>query len=208
MLKILVDKKDILKLYKKLDKYQEKLVLQEQYWRKCNPCINKGECCINSDTTILTSESRIIKACIRELPENMRNTLKANVDNGIRCPFRTEASCIIHDVRPLTCRVVPYLASQKKDNKRKIEYLLTSDDCKSSGSMEQDMVGLETVNYYKSNLFVDLCINYSGATRKYINKDYLIINEDTFNKLCKGSSMYPIDMLIKDYNNLFRIDIK
>lgn len=200
----MIDKKDILRLYRKLDKYQKNLVSQDPYWKKCSPCINKGCCCVSSDTTIFTSESKIINRYIKELPADIKSFLKTNVDNGIRCPFRTDTSCIIHDVRPLTCRITPYFANLRKNNSRKIDYILTSDDCTKAGNIEQDIIDSEMIKFYKSNLFVDLCIDYYGNQRKYINGDYLKINEETYAKLCVETSLYATDMLNKNYDNLFK----
>lgn len=120
----MLNRNDVLALYSELDKYQSLLASQEPYWRKCSPCINKGQCCIDSDTSIFSSEYEIIKDHIKGLPENLKNILVDNVNREVKCPFRTEGGCIIHDVRPLTCRITPYSAGLHKGVNGKIEYMM------------------------------------------------------------------------------------
>lgn len=195
----MVDEKSIFKLYSKLDKYHEKLIDKERYWMRCKPCKNNGQCCKNSDTIIFTSEKTIITNYIKELPVHIRKTLKENVDNGVRCPFRTELSCLIHDVRPLTCRLTPYLANLGKN---KIYYTLTSEDCKKMASMEQDIIGSEAISHFKGRVFVDLVINPIGMTRPYLNGDYLTMKDMTYQKLCKESNATAMEFLKKGYDLL------
>ncbi|OHW62154.1 flagellin N-methylase [Andreesenia angusta] len=202
----MIKKKEMLKLYRTLDKYQEKLRIQDPYWEKCSPCKNKGQCCINSTTMILNSESTIIKSHIKKLDEDIKEVLRHNIDNDILCPFRDEKGCMIHDVRPFICRITPYTSSLNNNsiNKYKIGYLVDSSDCMQLKTYEQDIEGSDLIKQYKSQIFADLPISDDGKTRKYLNSDYLKKNDKTHLKVLQESGIEVIDFLKREYKSLFK----
>jgi Fe-S-cluster containining protein len=54
------------------------------------------------------AEWRIISNHLAELYRDDFLTIRKNVDSGQNCAFRSPYKCLIHDVRPLVCRVAPY----------------------------------------------------------------------------------------------------
>lgn len=70
--------------------------------------------------------------------------------------------------------------------------------------IEQDIVEKEFLKHYKSCLLVDLCVDYYGHTRKYLNMDYLKLNNNTYSKLCAETRVYAVEMLKREYDNIFK----
>jgi Fe-S-cluster containining protein len=125
----LISKDKINELYSHIDNLFTDLLENESYWRKCSPCKNNGNCCFESNTSATPSEWAIIREFISKLPEDDLITLKNNVSNNVRCPFRGENKCIIHDVRPIVCRVTPYTVFPKNNI---INFHFCSNRCKKS----------------------------------------------------------------------------
>ncbi|HEX3047209.1 MAG TPA: YkgJ family cysteine cluster protein [Bacillota bacterium] len=116
----------VIELYSYFDDLVNTLLENESYWRKCFPCKNNGNCCVESITAATSSEWAIIREFISRLPEVDLLTLKRNISNNIRCPFRGENKCIIHDVRPIVCRVTPITIFPKSNI---IDFSFSSNKC-------------------------------------------------------------------------------
>lgn len=102
-------------LYEEIDKWVMELLKKEIYWRRCHPCRNMGECCKESATRIFASEWVDISRYLEQIQEADWRVLTDNLYHGRECPFRSELKCLIHDVRPLICRLTPYFAFLKDD---------------------------------------------------------------------------------------------
>jgi len=106
-------KNEIVNLYTDVDKMISLLLKTEPFWHKCHPCKNNGNCCIDSETMASAAEWHIISDHLAELSLDDFLTIRKNVDSGQNCAFRSPYKCLIHDVRPLVCRVVPYFAFER-----------------------------------------------------------------------------------------------
>lgn len=93
-----------------LDELIRKLLQLEPYWKKCSNCKNKGKCCIGANILVFDVEWDQIKEFIKSMPESDKEKIKSNIKNKKACFFRGDQKCIIHGVRPLNCRWVPYVA--------------------------------------------------------------------------------------------------
>lgn len=106
---MLIPKKEILRLYEYIDKQVKDLLKKERHWLRCHPCINEGNCCINSKSAAQVSEWAVIREAILGLNNVDMGLLRTNFYNQQDCVFRTDKKCLIHSVRPIVCRTVPYI---------------------------------------------------------------------------------------------------
>lgn len=121
----MVSKKELEDYYNLIDEKYNQLLKSENYWNKCNPCKNHGECCKNSKSWATESEWEVIRTYLSKINQEDSNILLNNWNNGINCPFRFKSKCLIHKVRPSICRITPYFASI--DN---VHVLMPNDTCK------------------------------------------------------------------------------
>ncbi len=109
----MVSAKEVLELYLHVDSQVKALLKIEQTWRKCHPCKNGGNCCIDSESFALPSEWAIIQNMLAKLHSEELHLLQARTRQKDNCVFRADDRCIIHDVRPLVCRVTPYFVFEQ-----------------------------------------------------------------------------------------------
>jgi Fe-S-cluster containining protein len=190
-------KKQVLSYFKFLDDLSNKLISIEPYWSKCSPCKNQGNCCKNSKTLVTRTEWSLIKQYIFDnLKENLK-LIKFNVDNNSNCPFWSEECCLIYDVRPVVCRMTPYLSRLEGD---KIVYSITSDDCLFSGSV---YIGCPDNNDFLKSNIIKLPVNKPGDPRQaayYLTTINLDKNQ-THQELSNEEQKNVVDWL-KDWSYL------
>lgn len=160
------------------------LLKAEPFWHKCHPCKNNGNCCVNSETMATAAEWEIIVKQLSELSREDFQIIRNNVDCGQNCAFRSPNKCLIHDVRPLVCRVTPYYAFRMNDT---FAFLHPIGSC----SEEERHKGYVPVTQLDStNRFFRVRPPNSEANIHYLNGD-LLLEHPIFKKIRKGKKFVP-----------------
>ena len=169
------------RLYYIVDILASKLCSMDSYWKKCFPCANMGRCCIGVDVPIYKAEWILISRFLSKLSHDDIEQIQKNLKENIMCPFRLPCKCAIHTVRPLYCRVTPYMAVYHEGD-TEIEVMYPAANCtfvrqhctRTSGSPSQSFESLGGRYFivlseaiYKSQ---DMKVLKSAGKEKYLSE--------------------------------------
>ena len=89
----------------------------DSFWERCFKCPNGGRCCLftrDSDLSVTEPEWLTLKKFLNS-NTNLRDFALERLDSDDYCLFHNCDStvCQVFDVRPLICRLVPFLALEK-----------------------------------------------------------------------------------------------
>ena len=169
------------RLYALVDILSEQLIKIDTYWKKCFPCSNMGRCCVGVDIPVYEVEWILISQFLSNLTYDERELIKKNLTENIVCPFRLPGKCAVHAVRPLYCRITPYMAVYHEEA-TEIEVMYPAVNCtfvrqhctRLSGSPPQHFEGLGGRSFiviseaiYKSQ---DMKVLKSAGKEKYLSE--------------------------------------
>lgn len=137
-----------------LDKLIEQLKIKDPYWNKCDPCQNKGKCCIQANPEFSQDEWNRVTKQLETMDKDDYSKLFTNFQHQSLCPFRTENKCLIHEARPLNCKHTPFQAFLRNDGK--LIYSMITDDCDfKTVVIEPDNKLSTTSDFVELNSFVE-----------------------------------------------------
>ena len=116
------------RLYALVDRLANMLCGMDPYWEKCFPCTNTGRCCIGVNIPVYKAEWELISLFLSKLAQEDIEQIQKNLTENILCPFRLPGKCAVHTVRPLYCRVTPYMAVYHEDD-TEIEAMYPAANC-------------------------------------------------------------------------------
>ena len=92
-----------------IDAEVREILRLDQYWNKCYPCRQGGVCCRGANVLALLPELADIHDLLENTPETKSYALQ-QILLGRDCIFYREdaQSCLVHDRRPLLCRLTPF----------------------------------------------------------------------------------------------------
>lgn len=99
-----------------IDAEVQEILRLDPYWSKCYPCRQGGVCCRGADVLALLPELTDIFDWLENNPETKNHALQ-QLKLGRDCIFYREdaRSCLIHERRPLFCRLTPFKGLSGKD---------------------------------------------------------------------------------------------
>lgn len=102
--------------HEEADRIIQEILEEDPTWKKCYPCINHGICCDGAEIRISLEESKIIEQFLKEHPDILAYAISRKKENKICIFHNTSAKkCLIHDIRPLICRITPMKGIVIKD---------------------------------------------------------------------------------------------
>lgn len=105
----------------------EELEKRDPSYLSCRKCPRQGKCCIGNDIDIREDEWEEIKSFL-DKNNDEREKIRENLIRHSKCYFRTEACCLIHDIRPTNCIYTPYQMIQNLyDNT--LTFSIRSEEC-------------------------------------------------------------------------------
>lgn len=103
--------------HEEIDKIIQEIIDEDPIWKKCYPCQENGICCKGADIPISSEESEEIKKFLSEHNEIFLYA-KLQKEKNKLCLFYNPCAtkCLIHDIRPLICRVTPIKGEVNEDS--------------------------------------------------------------------------------------------
>jgi len=197
----MIPKKNILEFYASLDTWENELFEAEPFWLKCKACQNNEKCCLDTKAAATKSEWLLIKDFLLDHLKDKLYIIKKNILMGAKCPFKTDNACLIHTVRPLACRVTPYM-SYWLDSE--VSYNAALDDC--SSSQPQKKLALDLQDYEKQNL-VSLPIDENDTYIYYLTDNRLKVDK-TFNELIKQHPYQDVLSWLKNWSYFRKVPLE
>lgn len=105
-------------IHEEVDKIIQEIIEEDATWKKCYPCQNHGICCDGASIIISSEEHKKIEKFLREHNEVFLYAKSQKEKNKLCLFYNPDAhQCLIHDIRPLICRVTPMKGHATRDSK-------------------------------------------------------------------------------------------